>query len=527
MSARKGGAYAVAPWRDWAEWQQVHAALFSEDPYERQRAISRVAAWRSRAQLPVAINATAQLAELQLHEQLAEHHHHAVGVSSRSHMELSLLYASVVVRCVNGLVDGSQNGSYAMAVSALAQRIGIPLWIVDLRHESTHNQLPSLPVLRFASQHLLAWLRANYWYKQEEEIRGQVHQAASWLFARSPLAAPISTQEGQAYPTPAVLIDADSARNVVVPLLAFGEQFGERVAPTGLLFLPKLDAEGQPLDEDSVAFECFADILLDLQAQWQHFSAWLMACIAKKVFRAIQLPTETEGADDGASKSANTPLEGDREVRLALQWIRFLTGKAWRERLKPAAVDSIYSCGAEMLLVAGRLRASLRRGRIVRKQAGGSPLDQLISTLRSVTNVREHSAIVTGAAISESVDTPASEAGWRVLPGWTACPLGLSHSYNADWLEDSGPVEYSLDDDSVPPPDGSAFVAADASDDAVGEAADEMLKESDHEYDLALQQIADLHTEISKERRPNTFSAASVVIPKQELQRIQDEIEIW
>ncbi|KAG6585115.1 Ribosomal biogenesis protein LAS1L [Phytophthora cinnamomi] len=169
MSGRRN----AVPWLDWAEWQDVHVGLFSSDPYAQQRAVSRVAAWRSRVQLPVAINATAQLVELHLHESMAQHHHHAVGVSSRSHMELSLQYASTVVRCVNGLVDGSQKGVYATAVSTLAQRIGIPLWVVDLRHESTHNQLPSLPVLRFAAQHLLAWLRANYWRAQEDSIRGQ------------------------------------------------------------------------------------------------------------------------------------------------------------------------------------------------------------------------------------------------------------------------------------------------------------------------------------------------------------------
>ncbi|KAF4321296.1 hypothetical protein BBO99_00004552 [Phytophthora kernoviae] len=176
---------AVA-WLNWTEWQEVHEGLFSSDPYDQQRFVSRIASWRSRVQLPVAINATAQLVELQLHEQISQHHHHAVGVSSRSHMELSLLYASVIVRCVNGLVDGSQKGAYATAVSLLAQRIGIPLWVVDLRHESTHNQLPSLPVLRFATQHLLAWLRANYWGAQEDAIRGQVHHVAQWLFAQLP-----------------------------------------------------------------------------------------------------------------------------------------------------------------------------------------------------------------------------------------------------------------------------------------------------------------------------------------------------
>lgn len=525
MSGRKGGASAVVPWRDWAEWQHVHEALFSEDPYAQQRGISRVAAWRSRAQLPVAINATAQLAELQLHEQLAEHHHHAVGVSSRSHMELSLLYASVIVRCVNGLVDGSQTGSYAMAVSALAQRIGIPLWIVDLRHESTHNQLPSLPVLRFAAQHLLAWLRANYWHKQEEEIRRQVHQAASWLFARPPLAPPTSGGD-QPEPIQAVPFDADSVRNVFVPLLAFGEQYGERVAPTGLLFLPRFGNDGEQRDENGVAIEDFTDVLLELQGQWQRFSAWLMACLAKKVFRALPVSSEAEEAEEGESKAGDSQAADGREVRQALQWVNFLTSKAWREQLKPAAVDDIYSCGAEMLLVADRLRNTQRRGGIAKKPAGGSSLDQLISILRSVSDVHDHPMLVAESGVAESMDASASASGWRALPGWTACPLGLRYSYNADWLEGSGLVEYSLDDDSVPPPDGSAFVVADEND-AVGEATDKMLKESDEEYDQALQQIADLHTTISKEHRANTFSAASIVIPKQELQRIQDEIEIW
>ncbi|OWZ09573.1 hypothetical protein PHMEG_00017705 [Phytophthora megakarya] len=206
-----------------SSWQDVRAGLFSSDPYAQQRVVSRVAAWRSRAQLPVAIDATAQLVELQLHEAMAQNHHHAVGVSSRSHMELSLLYATVIVRCVNGLVDGSQKGAYALAVSVLAQRIGIPLWVVDLRHESTHNQLPSLPVLRFAARHLLAWLRANYWGAQEELIRGQVHHVTQWLFDQfSHLNNKM--QDNQALKP---VLNADTLRNIVVPLLVAGEQYHE------------------------------------------------------------------------------------------------------------------------------------------------------------------------------------------------------------------------------------------------------------------------------------------------------------
>ncbi|RHY16944.1 hypothetical protein DYB36_009935 [Aphanomyces astaci] len=158
------GRKSFAVWLDWTEWQTVYADVFaselnlldvgSDSPHTRKlRALSYMAAWRARSDVPVAVEVTAQLVEISCHDSL-------LGLALpgrsayRSHEELRLLYSATVVRCVNGLVDASQRGAYAQAVSSLALRIGIPLWIVDIRHEAAHTKLPSLPTLQLACQTL-------------------------------------------------------------------------------------------------------------------------------------------------------------------------------------------------------------------------------------------------------------------------------------------------------------------------------------------------------------------------------------
>lgn len=65
---------------------------------------------------------------------------------------------------VNGISDSQQKGRVAVSVASLASAAGLPRLLVDLRHEATHNELPSLRVLRLAAHQALAWLRASYWW---------------------------------------------------------------------------------------------------------------------------------------------------------------------------------------------------------------------------------------------------------------------------------------------------------------------------------------------------------------------------
>jgi len=83
-----------------------------------------------------------------------------------SEASLTLLYSMSLLRFVNGLIDSEQKGSHAMSVNVLAQRIGLPRLFVDIRHDATHNQLPSLQLLRHAAKQALSWLEQNYWRAQ-------------------------------------------------------------------------------------------------------------------------------------------------------------------------------------------------------------------------------------------------------------------------------------------------------------------------------------------------------------------------
>lgn len=52
-----------------------------------------------------------------------------------------LPHVRFVIDCTIGLVEGQQTKFYAEPVNVLAGRLGLPQWLVDLRHEATHSQV--------------------------------------------------------------------------------------------------------------------------------------------------------------------------------------------------------------------------------------------------------------------------------------------------------------------------------------------------------------------------------------------------
>jgi len=47
----------------------------------------------------------------------------------------------------------------------------MPRLLVDVRHEAAHNELPSLSLLRLASQQALHWLLHYYWERQAQSLQ--------------------------------------------------------------------------------------------------------------------------------------------------------------------------------------------------------------------------------------------------------------------------------------------------------------------------------------------------------------------
>ena len=123
-----------------------------------------IEAWKTRGKIPVAIEHTATFVSLILDDSLNDDD------------SLRVRYAMAVIRSVNALTDSAQKGSVAASVESLARNLGIPSWIVDIRHEATHSpRLPPLHVLRLASQFMLEYFRNGYWTNQLHACVSQLH----------------------------------------------------------------------------------------------------------------------------------------------------------------------------------------------------------------------------------------------------------------------------------------------------------------------------------------------------------------
>lgn len=70
-------------------------------------------------------------------------------------------------RMVNGIADSQQKGRVAVSVNSLAEAAGLSRLLVDVRHEATHNELPSLSTLQLAARQALDWLIQQYWCVRE------------------------------------------------------------------------------------------------------------------------------------------------------------------------------------------------------------------------------------------------------------------------------------------------------------------------------------------------------------------------
>ncbi|GAA6054978.1 Protein LAS1 [Rhodotorula toruloides] len=147
------------PWSTLTEFTHVHHLAFahSATPTSQLDALERINVWLARGNCPHAVESTAALLTLVLRDSNPSHH------APHSTHDLRLSYAMAMVRFVNSLVDPLQTTYFARSIASLAQQIQLPLWFVELRHQATHEDLPSLGVLRDAARQALDWLCTNYW----------------------------------------------------------------------------------------------------------------------------------------------------------------------------------------------------------------------------------------------------------------------------------------------------------------------------------------------------------------------------
>ena len=208
-----------APWTSTREWRRVADALARTDDgsagipgggddVERHAAAGRtsseesvalrtVDAWRARGRVPLAVDVTASLVDAMRRDDGT-----VASVASSGGRGTRLEYAMTLVRLVNGAVDPTQKGRYAAPIATLASKIHLPQELVDLRHEATHDALPSLRALRGGARLALAWCRTWYWDKQRrafEETIEAMRRCVWELCENEGRARVLAAREGSKY----------------------------------------------------------------------------------------------------------------------------------------------------------------------------------------------------------------------------------------------------------------------------------------------------------------------------------------
>ncbi|KAH7912990.1 Las1-like-domain-containing protein [Hygrophoropsis aurantiaca] len=149
------------PWSHIQELEQICSWIFNDenDIEAKQLAITRLSAWKAITSLPHALESTLAILSVHLLDNTS---YQKSGEHSQSNLTLRQSYATAIIRMVNGLVDPLQVGAYARSIASIAAQLGLPSWLVELRHAATHENLPSLILLREAARESLSWLLHNY-----------------------------------------------------------------------------------------------------------------------------------------------------------------------------------------------------------------------------------------------------------------------------------------------------------------------------------------------------------------------------
>ncbi|KAH8520000.1 hypothetical protein H0E87_001451 [Populus deltoides] len=175
-SSSSSYGYKLVPWFNWNEWECVRDCLFSESPENILSAINRISTWRSRGCLPVVIDVTASIIEVQQKDPL--YRKDLPDDAIHSEQMLAMLYCMAILRLVNCVVEKTRKKT-EVSIAEAAGAIGIPRMLIDIRHEGSHRDLPALALVQDSAVKAIDWLKSYYWEPQTKQIPFQSDGTAS------------------------------------------------------------------------------------------------------------------------------------------------------------------------------------------------------------------------------------------------------------------------------------------------------------------------------------------------------------
>ncbi|ESZ96524.1 hypothetical protein SBOR_3026 [Sclerotinia borealis F-4128] len=150
--------YVITPWRTRRELIQVREKLYQDtetappNDTHRRQAVCVISVWMQRGNCPHLVESSAIITSAILND-----------VPENSTYCVRAAYSAAFCRFVTGLLDSHQDKRRKLSMYSIAKTIGLPATYVELRHQATHEELPSLPKLRMAARKALKWIWDFYW----------------------------------------------------------------------------------------------------------------------------------------------------------------------------------------------------------------------------------------------------------------------------------------------------------------------------------------------------------------------------
>ncbi|UPK93390.1 hypothetical protein LCI18_004325 [Fusarium solani-melongenae] len=168
-------------------------------------------------------------------------------------------YSAAFSRFVTGLLDGHQDKQRKQSMYSIAKTIGLPATFVELRHQSTHEQLPSLAKLRTAAKKALAWIWDYYWKHLGDDTSDPCRQMVlRYLREGDEAKLGIMIGEFERWPRERVVKTVDECAELSQRLKDLDGQKG--VQDTGAADIPMKDTEAhEPASGDGEAAEVDQD----------------------------------------------------------------------------------------------------------------------------------------------------------------------------------------------------------------------------------------------------------------------------
>lgn len=112
--------------------------------------------WETRGLLPSAVELTRELLRCFLSD---------ISPSNRR-----IMLSTIFVRLVNGFTDPFQKKKKYISINTMGNKLNIPPMFIQIRHDATHRELPSLNTLVKESKRALYWIGNIYWHFQYRQL---------------------------------------------------------------------------------------------------------------------------------------------------------------------------------------------------------------------------------------------------------------------------------------------------------------------------------------------------------------------